>query len=71
MQNWALYANVRPLDDFEGPLDFCGHGSWSMCWRPLEGVTVEIENLLLEKVEAIPLHCSLSLTIVVTCFHNK
>ena len=22
---------VWPLDDFQGPLDFHGHGNWSLC----------------------------------------
>ena len=26
-----LYSTVPPSDELEGPLDFHGHGSWSMC----------------------------------------
>lgn len=29
--NWIPIATSRPLDKFEGPLDFHCHGSWSVC----------------------------------------
>jgi hypothetical protein len=31
LQDWISIPIVRPLDDSQEPLDFHGHGSWSMC----------------------------------------
>ena len=31
LQIWISISQVMHLDDLQGPLDFNGHGSWSVC----------------------------------------
>ena len=31
LQSWFLFPTVQPLFEYQGPLGFHGHGSWSMC----------------------------------------
>ena len=37
LQSWFLFPTVQPLFEYQGPLGFHGHGSWSMCKAALNG----------------------------------